>query len=381
MIPIFSKGKLKLIHIFYLHFFIYLFNFLDIPVYIQQAARLIMTSLYLVILLGLFFYSRKKVSIKFLITIFTILCLLLLQFIVKLKVPHFSVYFIVIFLIFYYFYLSEKEVVHFLNITFLIYFILSFILFLFPTLPFIDYEYHSYPNRFIPWSNRFLGLEGSPAAIDAYAVLVLIVNYYYLKKKFNAIILVSTFLSIITFFWTSSLSPLFAFALALVFSRLFYKYKIVSISLISFLPIISIYVYRLMDINTAWFWVKFTQRRIQIWDTMYAEFEKKSILEKLFGTIDPIQVESYIGLTNNPHNFALFTLFISGIIFSILVYIVLVKRIYNINDKKHLFIIFFILFSSYTNRYIISLYNPVLIIILLYYITYKQNLVQKVHRS
>ncbi|KPK82858.1 MAG: hypothetical protein AMS27_13835, partial [Bacteroides sp. SM23_62_1] len=354
-------------------FFIYLFNNLNIPVNIQQAARIFMTSVYLIVLLGLFFYFRKKVSAKFLIIIGSILCLLIIQLIVKHKLPHFSVYFLVIFLIFYYFYLSEREIIHFLNITFLVYFIFSFILFLFPTLPFINYEYHSYPNRFIPWVTRFLGIEGSPAAIDAYAFLLLIVNVRYLKKNPDPVLLLTTLISIITILWTSSLSPLFAITLAFIFSYFLYRYSIISISLVSFLPVISIYLYRMMGMDMKWFWVEFTQRRIQIWDAMFTEFQNKSILEKLFGVIDPIQVESYAGITNNPHNFALFTLFIAGIIFSILVFVVLVISVRKIINKPDLLIIYFILFSSYTNRYIISLYNPVFIIALLYYINSKRT--------
>jgi len=363
-----STGPIRLIHIFYLHFFIYLFNTLNIPVFLQQSGRLIMTLIYFYLVLHIFIVYKQVKTKYFFLGVLSVIGLLLIQLILNQKLPHTTAYFIILYLIFQNFKMKESEVVLFLNFTFIIYFTISLIVYIFPSLPIIDYEPWTYPNRLFSGLSRFLGIESSPAAIDTFAGLVLLVNFRFRKESIRFYLWPGNILAILTLLWTSSYSPIVAFIVALIFSYLFFKYRIISYTIISFLPFFLVFIYRLKHINLNLFLQRITAYRIDIWNSMLNVFDQRTIFGKFIGTGSIPEILWREEITANPHYFSLFLIFLTGFIFSFIVFLIVLKNLYPIKEKYIILIILFLLLSSQTNRFIISMYNPVYLIVLLFYL-------------
>lgn len=364
-----SIGFLRIWHLFYFHLIVFVLNTFNISVYLAQVNRLIITGVYGLVCVWILFIKAKKIDLQNFSILLSLLIIQLLQLFFIHKIPHFNIYFILIYFLFYSFYIPFSTFLKWINFSFLLYAILSIIFFMFPQLPFVNYAYVSYPNRFLPFMDRLYGIEGSPAAIDTFSMVVFLFNLMERrteKKIGNLIIMI---LSVLIFLWTGSYTPIAAIFLAYIFAYPLYNYKRSILLVVIFLPLFILIVYLNTNFNVRFLLDILTSKRTIIWNLMIEEFRGQSFIKMLLGMGLQPEIEFGEKVTNNPHNFIINLLILNGYLFIVWIYFFVLNNIKKKRDKYELFLIYYIIISSQTNYYTISIYNPVIIFSLFYVLT------------
>jgi len=304
-----------------------------------------------------------------------------------------SILYIKIFLLFIFFkvYTFEKKmIVEFLNNTYALYVFVSMIVYFFlpNTLYPLQDHFENYveigPVKYLV----FHSVEGGASTIDSYSALILVCNLFLIDKKttYNRFFIL---LSIIMIIYSLKMTPVFALLLSLN-SFVLIRNKYVAIIFIIFILTIFITVisYLFIDpiisggIHFSSIIYAATHARSMIWvQQLEIFFNTYTVKDYIFGnyTSDLFSVkvfqlngfeknETY----SNPHNTYLLLLYKAPVLLFIY-YINYLKLIFTGFERKSFVIISFISIACLSNSSLISLGNPVYIIIITYLLSRKNQ--------
>jgi len=202
------------------------------------------------------------------------------------------------------------------------------------------------------------GLDGSPASLDAFACLFILINYFY---NAGAVRFAHVLVGLITIFFLNTLSALFILIVALltVFGLMCSLGKKFIFS--SYVLLMSVLMFYLG-------WVAFdeveviaiTNGRSGIWHGQMIQYVSTLRLDTiLFGSTEAMTVVVLWGnkQTNNPHNAYLFMLFRFGVPFLLVSITYFYYRVKEMNN--HNFVLFMSLFAAgFSGISVVNLTNP-----------------------
>jgi hypothetical protein len=283
------------------------------------------------------------------------------------------------FILFFWFFnkseLKLSDIIKFVNVIFLIYFLLSLVLY-FELIPLpADFEINAFEgdNSLLPFKTLF-GAEGSTAHIDAFSSVVFFVNVVLNKNrtrgKYFFIIL-----SLIAFIWTQRLTPLFVILISFLILLLVRNRKFALLILLTMLAGFVYFLYTLYNTDSIEYIVISTiatHNRSMIWmdhlDIMVNNFKP---YDYIFGNFNidmfTVHVTGFTAETYNPHNNYLFFFYNSAVL-CVMFLFVLVKKIYVSFNPKYFPVIFMILMAAFSNNSIFWLANPIFTIFLMFMI-------------
>lgn len=274
-----------------------------------------------------------------------------------------------------YFKISTIDLVKFLNITYILYFILSL-------LTYFDFII-SYPENVRSFTRDFgiiifdslKGLEGSTANIDSYSAIILLVNIF-LNKQNTKIFFIA--ISLFALLWTTRFTPLVAVTLSIsIFFIVRNKHialLFLSLIFIGFFTAVYIEIFNpddtffINDISNKELFHTATHGRTHIWSEQFINiYENFNIYDTLFGNSKYAEVEIFWsnGFTSNPHNSFLYLFFEGGLI-TILMISYFIIMIFKTFDRNTFPIIYIIFISASTNGTIFYVANPIYLILLIY---------------
>jgi len=234
----------------------------------------------------------------------------------------------------------------------------------------------------------FHSIEGGASTIDSYSALILVCNLFLVQKNttYNRFFI---FLSVIMIIYSLKMTPLFALLLSLL-SYVFIRNKYISIIFILFIlsAFITVLTYLFIDpivskgIHFSSFMYVATHARSMIWVQQLKIFSNTySIRDYIFGhytselfTVKAFQLNGYQknDTYENPHNTYLLLLYKAPVLF-IIYYLNYLKLIFTGFERKSFVIISFISIACLSNSSLISLGNPVYIIMITYLLSRKNQ--------
>lgn len=282
---------------------------------------------------------------------------------------------------------SDREIVNFLNYSFAIYLLISVFFWVF--LP--DYASSSKLNKseftvhVFGLSYQVLpGINGSPAHIDTYSAVILIVNFT-IRANQNLRKMIMLF-SVVGIVLSLRLTPIVGLLFVFILKPLICKkYFFILFNLLGFsaFTLLIILLHNIPDFMladmTSLSDIAYlgTHARSQIW-VMQTEIMLNTydVYQYIFGgyQVDKFSVPllqlwgAETGrFSSNPHNNYLMLLFISPLLF---VYMLFVFYWYSFKylSKQHYLLFTFILLACYTNYSLISLENPIYLYLFIYLI-------------
>ncbi|MFB2118254.1 hypothetical protein [Parapedobacter sp. 2B3] len=286
---------------------------------------------------------------------------------------------------------DKEQFVKFLNVTYLVYALLSLFIF-YNIIPIAHYSrwdhYSMYVNLGQVKYAIVYGLEGSVAYLDSYSGFILLVNIFLNKGKNRRVYI---FLSCLFILLTFKMTPIIGLLISLLtYYVIRNRYSAISFLLVAnFFFIVLLYLL-IKDIDPFDSVLSFkdyayivTHARTMIWEQQIPTMLKSyNISDYIFGGYNS-KLFSVAGTQlwgsdtgtfyDNPHNTYLLLFFRSAFLF-VLFYSTLLIAVFKNFNRKHSVIILFIMLVCYSNSSIISLQNPVYIISLTYLlINYKEN--------
>lgn len=251
---------------------------------------------------------------------------------------------------------SKNEFVKVHNVTFIIYVILSALLYF--DFIIIGREINAFPVNFLGMQfTTFYGFLGSTASIDSYSALTVLVNLIYNKKRSGYFLaFIALLITLGTFRATPFLVLFGPFVIAGVI-KFFWKKTIILFNLFIFLSFAIPFVIQLIWENELLqvFLNIATTGRASLWSAMIAEYLSRDILQLLigFGNTTSFEVEAWHEEIANPHS-AYFTMLISygGILFSFIYYFLTRKMLSN--NWTQLVIIYAVLLAGISNGQLFS---------------------------
>lgn len=265
---------------------------------------------------------------------------------------------------------SKLELISFINETYLIYLFLSVLVsfkIISPGLMGIDAPINQFTINLGPLSwNTLIGFSGTTAGIDAYSVLVFLLNFFYKQSR------VIVFLSLIAIFLAARFTPL----AMIIVPPLVLMVKANRVMLTLFILLVGIsfaipYITSFNSVTDALYFA-ITSGRSVIWNNyidLYKTYDLTTILLGYRSNDFPKVVASYwIGLIESPHSSYLRILTTNGIIIYSMFLGFLYKKLKdNINHRKNIFVLTSIIIAGITNENIFYNHNPIYIIIFLYF--------------
>lgn len=289
--------------------------------------------------------------------------------------------------------ISQKHFLKFLNNTFLAYVIVSAIFFyIFPnTLYFIDYDPHFTTDLYFVKYPIFRGVQGgTPASIDSYSAVIFIVNLFNRKdnpsrRKF---LLLSAFCVLLSLRMTPLVALVFSMLLFPLIRRPWQSVLFILSGMIVFLFFLVLLFKNPKILGVDFFTLAYlaTHARSMIWlQQLEILFKEYSFIDYLFGSfstekfsVQALQItggeieQDGIG---NPHNNYLLLFYQMPVPF-IIAYLTFVSKLYFHFDRNWFVAVFLISIACFTNSTIISLHNPIYIMILCYYLTKKKTVLE-----
>jgi len=281
---------------------------------------------------------------------------------------------------------TTKEIISFLNNTYLIYAILSLIVFNF--LPSTFYTLADHELNYVDLGfTKYLvlhSIEGGASTIDSYSALIFLCNIFLIteKRQNNYFMIFFSFFLII---YSLKMTPLVGLIVGL-FSYIIIRNKYASAIYMILIISIFITVLNLLFINPEIYGpIKFasvmyvaTHARSMIWVQQLGILENTyTTLDYIFGnftsqlfTVNAFQLSGSEITTNydNPHNTYLL-LFFKAPLLLIIYYIRYLKLVFKQFSRKSFVIISFIAVAGFSNSSLISLGNPVYLIIIAFLLT------------
>ena len=273
--------------------------------------------------------------------------------------------------------LSVTRLLRVINITYLLYLILSIISYSGIFLSqegslinsfFIDYGFISFETLY--------GLEGSTASIDSYSMLVLLLNIFLNRGLMKYLIILITLIVVL---WTARLTPIVMFFFSIgsyfVIRNRFIATFILTSIFIAFFTFTFIELYFPYDD----FFVKnvpnsillhiTTHGRTFIWAEQFKSISDNfHVIDYLIGNYKYAEVSIPWGADgpySNSHN-SFFHLFFRTGVTAIIMVLFFIKKVFYNFDRRTFPVIFGIFLSATTNGTIFYVGNPVFLLILIY---------------
>lgn len=359
----------------------------------SAVGQLIASSLIQLIILAMLIIGRKQVKLarwKFLIAIFTLEMVLML--LVRSR-SHYAVMLyseIIIFIVFFSVYsIPRIKFIAFLNSTYMVYLVASVMVWL-GVVPNVFYDPVLKDEFYISFGfiSYFIlyGIEGSPAFIDSYSALVLVVNIFMNHCPSRRWFIAASIFGIIASF---RLTPMIALLAVFMLYPIYKQSRYVAITtLLTVFAIFLLLLYVLL--NSAY--IVFGGEEIDIWVLAYAVTHGRSMvwlqqLDVLFTSYDlydyifgrysidlfGVQAMQVWGeekdvIMSNPHNTYMLLFYRSPLLF-VMFLIIFFIAVFRRYDKFTFPVLFVIFLSAFTNSSIISLGNPVFLMSVVYFLT------------
>lgn len=273
--------------------------------------------------------------------------------------------------------LSMRRLLRIINITYLLYLILSIISYSGIFLAqegslinsfFIDYGFISFETLY--------GLEGSTASIDSYSTLVLLLNIFLNRGLIKYIII---FITLIVVLWTARLTPIVMFLFS-IGSFFFVRNRFIAIFLLTSI-FIAFFAFTFIELyyphedsfvkgipNTLLLHIS-THGRTFIWAEQFKSISDNfGVVDYLIGNYKYAEVLIPWGAEGpyaNSHN-SFFHLFFRIGIAAIFMIIFFIRKVFYNFDRRTFPIIFGIFLSATTNGTIFYVGNPVFLLVLIY---------------
>lgn len=267
---------------------------------------------------------------------------------------------------------DEDSIVDFVNYTFLFFLIISILVYF--EIIHINREFNIFDVSFFGDNIKtFIGIGGSTSQIDSYGGFVFLFNLLINRRKYKFIWASLGFASMLLTFRMTPLIALLAVGLYYILTFKSPKLRKITFLLVSFLSSISFIIPYYINKSNFNF-TEMTHARDIIWNLYIDIIKDFRINEFLFGIRDiPETYVSWSALPNkNPHSSFLTYLLYYGVVIFIIYMFFIIKKFLNIRNYKYQIILIFIFIVCITNGSILSLDNPIYIIII-YYMMYSAN--------
>lgn len=354
----------------------------------------IMNITFIAVLFAILFISKRNVVIgKMWPLVLLLMTVSLMSLVFKEQYLTFVLFAKVVLLVYFikHFRISERELIRFVNTTYLFYVLISILFYVF--LPGFIYDLKEGQNNLLKiggFSLRMLqSIEGSASSLDSYSSLVLVMNLSFSKwvKKWKFYALIS----FTVLLWTFRLTPMVGLFLALV-GALFVrsgKASLIFLGIFVFAPfLIGTYIYRI-DLNYAGYPLRIilntiTHNRFMIWDQQLQIFYSNyRISDYILGnfsselfSIQAFQTDGSLKkgyFIDNPHNSYLYLLFSSPFLFAIALSMIL-RRLWINYDARWWPVLVVVFVGAVTNGQLLTLQNPIpLIILIFYFVKYSKS--------
>lgn len=369
----------------------------------DSAINQIAVSLLSIFLLSFYFLVRNRLSFN---NLFLILATILSFYFILAPIIKTYGYGILLYILIvsYYYFFSKTKItldifLKFVNVSYVIYLFFSFLVWIgFVPNIFYDSAFFHVPEFYVDFGfiSYYImpGFDGSPAGMDVYSATVVFFNLLYNQSRSKYFFIL---LGIAGILLTFRLTPFVAIIFTFILYPLF-RYRIFAIfTIISMLVVFILVLYMLM-IN---FTFSFDGTRFDIWTLGYVAthartmiweqqlnilFDNYTLMDYIFGnfSITNFEVPHYQlwgqirgdEYHANPHNTYLLLFFRMPLLFIIFLgtFLFLIYKKYN---QKSFAIIFLIFLAGFTNSSIISLGNPIFIIIITYLLSQKRNKIEE----
>ncbi len=360
----------------------------------NSAIFLYISNILIICLFCLFIFFRAgriflPKNIFYLGIIFCILGFVVIQPISKSHIYSILIFFkiMLVCLFFYQVKIEEKSFINFINFTYLFYLLIS-VLFWLGLIPNPNFNAFLIKDEFLvsvgSWSYYVLpGVEGSPANIDSYSAVVLLINLFIrVSQKSRKFFVICSVVGILL---SLRLTAILGIMLLLLLWPLL-KYRLWFLlfnvtAFISFLLLLYalhfdlIFIMFNMPIDISALAYIATHARSIIWEQQIVILlYEYQWYDYMFGSfnVDMFNVPTFqftgaeTGKSqSNPHNTYLLLFFRSPLLTLGLMWLLFINM-YKRVDRKYYMPISFILLACYTNSAIISLENPIFIYLLVY---------------
>ena len=390
-----NKNIFILYIVYYLSFFIVFTKTRDSALSEYTSSVLIIVIFFT--FLSLNFLNNKYIKMNFFLLSMIIIFFMLLAPIIK-TYFYAIVLYIEVLLISLFFsrtYIKKESFIKFLNITYLSYLLVSILVWINLIPNFVYDASFFYVNEFyvdlgfIGWY-ILPGFDGSPAGLDAYSAAIAIINILFNTKRSKSIFIVFAIIGVVL---TFRLTPFMIF-IFVGLTYYFYKYKYFSIFLMFSIFMSFILVLYLLYIDYSFL---YNGKHINIWELGYVVthartmiwvqqldilFDTYTLFDYIFGKFSislfgvphyqlwgAIRGDEFHG---NPHNTFLLLFFRAPLLFLIM-FIIFIYTVFSNYNQKRFTVIFILFLASFTNSSIISLGNPIFLIILIYFLIYKEK--------
>ena len=281
--------------------------------------------------------------------------------------------------------IREVELIRFINSTYLFYVFISILFYLF--LPGVIYSLKEGQNNLMNIGGltiRMLqSIEGSASSLDTYSSVVLVLNLSFSKllKNWKFYVLLSG----IVLLWTFRLTPMFGLLVAFVGSVFVRsgKTSFLFLTIMVFSPfLLSLYfyqtniVYKSLPIQVVLNGL--THNRSMIWNQqLQILLNNYNIMDYIYGnfsselfSVQAYQMDGSLRrgyFIDNPHNTYLY-LFFRGPLLFVMVLLMVLRRLRVEHDSRWWPVILVIFVGALTNGQLLTLQNPIPLIILIFYL-------------
>ena len=378
----------------------------------------VLYAVYLAFFFSIFFRSNESATSEYVSTLFGLMCifLLIMQKGVKALQAEWQyrlfIFFAVIFCIFFLmqvygnnsytvalylkvrlfiwffstFEVDRQDFILFINRTYLLYLVAATLLWsgLVPNTlyEYVDTEEFRVNFGFLQYGILY-GLEGSPATIDSYSSLVLLINLFMYRGSDRKFYLAASLFGVLASFRLTPLVAVFAvFSLYPLYKsrRYLSSLILVSISILFVAILVAVEVSGNMsmfggDIDLRMLAYTLTHARSMIWEQQLEHVVQNfTWIDYIFGhfsvaefSVPTLQLDGTDagGFESNPHNNYLLLFYRSPLLFFVFYFIFIICQHRNFS-KENFSILFFIFLAGFMNSSLISLGNPIFLMVIAY---------------
>jgi len=282
--------------------------------------------------------------------------------------------------------LEINEVVKFLNITYLIYSILSLFVYLHVFLPALRFDIYNQFDIYVRGYSfkTYVGFDGSTSSIDSYSMLIFVINLLLNKNNKSKYLFMAIALSqsLLTFRMTPIVSILIS-APILVFPLKLRKIYTSLCIIFAFISFLIPYQFR-NNIDITYSFISYTHYRNITWNNFIEYFRSIDLLNILLGTrteMEPVYTSWAGKWINHPHSTYLRMLLYYGVINYIIFFIWFFINNLKITNKRFQFVFISTVIFGVTNLNIFYSRTCVYYIILLYLFSIKNNNKKKIKKN
>jgi len=295
----------------------------------------------------------------------------------------FLIYFVFLYLAFDNVETDFSSFLKFVNVTYVIYVILSYLVY-------FNYFNAGFRSAADVGINQFddllfdkyiitlIGFDGSTGGIDAYSMLVLILNFIFRKTRPEWFFIL--LLALVNVIWSMRLTPWAMAAVPLLYfalpSAVQKPKKFIFVLLIFLSFLVPAMIGSLMSIDDIIF-AAITHGRADIWSGYLQLLRDSPLVQVLFGFRDHdlpfVEVWGGTALLNNPHSSYLRILLSFGGAMFVGFFIVMYRLLADLKERKSIYVVLAILVAAITSDTIFYNHNPVFLFTLFVVSSSKTN--------